>query len=145
VAAAGELASAWGITGWETGAAIHAAGMCFRAWLERRGGAGPQEDDAALAQVRHFIELHGEARFSPMDGSNRTTINRAGFRRTINGAEQYLILPEVFRREVCAGFDYRRVAHLLLERGFLETEPPHLTLKPRGIKRVYCVREEVLA
>ena len=31
VAAAGELATAYGLTGWETGAAIWGAGQCFKA------------------------------------------------------------------------------------------------------------------
>jgi uncharacterized protein (DUF927 family) len=40
VAAAGELAIAFGIVPWATGAAIEAAKTCFDAWFADRGGAG---------------------------------------------------------------------------------------------------------
>ena len=61
IAAGGELARP--LTGWTEGEAIKAAAVCFSAWLYRRGGAGSQEEAAALSQVRHFIESHGESRF----------------------------------------------------------------------------------
>lgn len=32
----------------------------------------------------------------------------------------YYVLPEVFREELCAGFDYRVVTRLLLAEGWLE-------------------------
>lgn len=31
----------------------------------------------------------------------------------------YYVLPEVFREELCAGFDYRAVTRLLLAQGWL--------------------------
>ena len=73
---------------------------------------------------------------------DRVVINRAGFRRKDpDGRIEYLILPEVFKREVCGGLDYRAVAKLLRDRGRLVAEHGHLTIKPRGIGRVYCLRE----
>jgi putative DNA primase/helicase len=33
------------------------------------------------------------------------------------------VLPEVFRGEVCAGFDYRAVCRVLAQRGHLELGP----------------------
>jgi len=59
-------------------------------------------------------------------------INRAGFRVDEDGeTTTYLILTEVFRNEVCDGFDYRTVLKALDARGFLETQPPRLTKKCR--------------
>ncbi len=59
-----------------------------------------------------------------------------------------MILPEVFRREVCEGFDYRAVARALLLRGHLGCEQPRLTKKPRlpevGAVRVYAVKSSIL-
>lgn len=52
VGAAGEIAIAWGVTGWPQGIALQAAADCFKAWLAQRGGAGNQEAAAMLAQVR---------------------------------------------------------------------------------------------
>lgn len=143
IAAGGELAATLGLTGWPSGAAHAGARTCFQAWLDRRGGAGSQEDSRALAQVRHFIEAHGEARFTDMDRvTERPTVNRAGYRRVVEGITQYLVLPEVFKRELCAGMDATRVARLLRDRGLLVTEDArHLTIKPRGLNRVYALRE----
>ena len=45
-AAAGELATAMGITGWPDGTATTAAYLCLNAWLNERGGAGNYEGDA---------------------------------------------------------------------------------------------------
>jgi putative DNA primase/helicase len=144
IAAGGELATRFGLTGWPVGEAVEGAATCFKAWIDRRGGSGSQEITAALAQVRHFLEAHGESRFSDLGKpTDRPTINRAGYRRRTDLDKlEYLILPEVFRREICAGLDYRNVARALRDRGLLQTESPdRLTIKPRDLGRVYCVRE----
>jgi putative DNA primase/helicase len=67
IGAAGELASTWGITGWDEGVALHAAGQCFAAWLAQRGVLTNADEDRALRQVRLFFEKHGESRFHPWD------------------------------------------------------------------------------
>lgn len=146
IAAGGEIATRFGLTGWAVGEAVAGAAVCFRAWLDRRGGAGSQEISVALAQVRHFLEAHGESRFSDLDRpTDRPTINRAGYRRrTDTGKLEYLVLPEAFKRELCAGLDYRSVARALRDQGLLRTESPdRLTIKPRDLGRVYCVREGI--
>jgi putative DNA primase/helicase len=87
-----------------------------------------------------------------METANRyqeKVVNRAGFRIDENGdAKEYLILPEVFRREVCVGFDYQVVAKALKERSLLHTQPPHLTKKCRlpevGSIRVYALDSSIL-
>jgi len=76
-------------------------------------------------------------------------INRAGFRVDQDGeTTTYLVLTEVFRHEVCYGFDYRTVLKALDAHGFLETQPPHLTKKCRlpevGNIRVYAVKSSIL-
>jgi len=70
IAAAGELARDYGVLPWPEGGAVRAAGACFAAWLGERGGAGPAEDATALAQVRWFLEAHGESRFTPLTPPN---------------------------------------------------------------------------
>jgi putative DNA primase/helicase len=123
VAAGGELASALGITGWEAGAATEAAGVCFAAWLERRGHVGSAEAEAGIEQVRHFFALHGASRFgiaeSPdTDAHGRVVFNRAGFRKDGN----FWVYPEVFRSEIAAGYDWRGLANTLAERGLLKRD-----------------------
>jgi putative DNA primase/helicase len=159
IGAAGELATAAGITGWPEQESSNAAARCFGNWLARRvGGSGAGDSEAAIQQVRSFIEAHGASRFQSakgrLDGRGEPlpekVINRAGFRVDDGDGEavEYLILPEVFRREVCEGFDARMVARALSERGYLDCQPPHLTKKPRlpevGSVRVYAVKASIL-
>jgi len=124
IAAAGEVATAAGITGWSQGEAEGAAAACFRAWLGQRGTAGAAEPVAMLRQVRQFLEVHGEARFTALDDDpKRDTINRAGFRRTLSdGTAEFLILGEVWRGEVCRGFDPTAVAAAVAAAGALKLD-----------------------
>ena len=139
---AGELASRYAVTGWPQGAALEAAAVCWRAWLEGRGGPGNAEPAAMLDQVRRFLLAHGEARFADLDGSDdrRTIVNRAGFReRTPAGGWRYLIPAEGWP-EVCTGFEPKAVAALLAARGCLDTEDGRTTRRERlpGLGRVRC-------
>lgn len=88
VGAAGELATAAGLTGWAQGESERAARACFNAWMAARGGNGNGEVSAMLRQVRRFLELHGEGRFTwwhrAADDHSAKTLQRAGFRRMVN-------------------------------------------------------------
>jgi putative DNA primase/helicase len=146
VAVAGEIATHYGLTGWQEGEAIQSAGKCFAAWLESFGRTGNREERGLLAQVRAFFEQHGASRFENVTSAEgQRTINRAGFYRADAGdRREYLVLPEAFRREVCAGFDSKSAIRSLLARGWLvpgsDGKP---TQKPRlpgiGPTRVYVV------
>jgi uncharacterized protein (DUF927 family) len=118
IGAAGELATEAGVTGWDTGEAIHAAGVCFGAWLATRETPGSIDTERGVAQVRAFLEKHGASRFQSVkafkgDGTplEERIINRAGFKRANGEADHadFLILPGVFRSEVCAGLDHKAV------------------------------------
>lgn len=88
VGAAGELATEVGITGWPKGEATKAATACFNAWLAARGGIGNSEVGHMLRQVRRFLELHAEGRFSwwhrAGDDHAARVLNRAGVRRLLD-------------------------------------------------------------
>lgn len=88
VGAAGEMATAAGLTGWEPGESERAAKVCFDAWLASRGGTGDGEVTAMLRQVRAFLESHGEGRFTwwhrAGDDHAAKTLHRAGFRRMVS-------------------------------------------------------------
>ncbi len=50
----------------EEGEATRAAESCFANWLSHRvGGAGAGDEEAAVRQVRNFIEVNGASRFQP--------------------------------------------------------------------------------
>ncbi|MFN4352486.1 MAG: DUF927 domain-containing protein [Hylemonella sp.] len=88
VGAAGELATAAGLTGWQAGESERAARACFNAWLAARGGIGNGEVTAILRQVRSFLEANGEGSFTwwhrATDDRNAKTLNRCGFRRLVH-------------------------------------------------------------
>jgi len=122
IAAAGELATAYQITGWPERESEQSVSRCFQSWIEYRGTIGNQERLAVLSQVKSFFEVHGDARFSDIDSVNPNTINRAGFRKTENNIHHYYVLPEVFRNEICSGFEYRQVCKFLIEAGWIKTD-----------------------
>ena len=114
--AAGQLATKFGITGWEPGEAEEGVMQCFRAWVQSRGGDGLQEEKIALEQVKAFFEKHGESRFSLWDNyyeqspEESKTINRVGFKRSEEGGgTEFFVFPTVFRQEICAGLDRKFV------------------------------------
>lgn len=148
VAAAGELATRYGLTGWAEGEATQAALKCFAAWLESFGGSGNREERAILAQVRAFFEMEGASRFEYLNATEDQRIhNRAGFYRTgDSGEREFLVLPEVFRREICQGFDEKMVKKALKDAGVLlpgnDEKPTQVTRIPAFGKssRVYVFR-----
>jgi len=146
VAVAGELATEWGITGWEPGESERAAGKCFAAWLEGWGGNGNKEERATLEQVKAFFEAHGASRFEewePKDPDKiQRIVNRAGFVRHVDGMPKYYVLNEMFKLEVCKGIDHIRAARVLLDAGWIEPGYDGRTSKPERLpglgKQVKC-------
>ncbi len=125
VAAAGEMATESGITGWSKGEAYKSVLVCFNAWLEGRGGTGNQEVHAIKSQVRAFFEAHGESRFADWDDNPttpRTVINRAGFRRKHHDGDIYAVLPEAYSSDVCAGLDVKMVNKVLIDAGWIKPD-----------------------
>lgn len=177
VGAAGELATAAGLTGWAVGEAERGARECFNAWLVARGGIGNSEETMMLRQVRHFLEANGDGRFTTWhrahdDHAPRVGL-RAGVKRLIgsNGlpigvrkppeyaheisdpegeSVEFFILLEVFRSEICKGYDHEAVARLLRDRGCLEAKEPgrftvSMSLPGFGKVRAYHVNARIFA
>jgi len=118
VALAGEVATEYGITGWEEGEAIKAAVEVFKAWRSQRG-RGNDERRQILEAVSGFIERHGDSRFSDADKDSETMrINRAGWWREEQGGRLYLFNKEGLR-EALLGFDFKRALDTLEEAGAL--------------------------
>ncbi len=170
VAAAGELATHWGILPWEIGEATNAAAICLQAWLAERGGIGAGEVQAAIRQVRAFFEQHGTSRFAeiraahvagvapawqrpldldaPAELNELRTINRCGWRRRDGAGWEFLVLPEAWKSEVCRGIDGEVAAKALADRRLLKREGKNLTCKvtipENGRPRVYVVSGALL-
>lgn len=150
VATAGELATQFGLTGWQRGESFQAAHKCFQSWQETFGIEGNREDRAIMAQVRAFFETYGTSRFDNVrEPNNERIINRAGFYKTDDaGFRVYMVLPEVFKNELCKGFESRMVTRLLLNAGWLMPAPDgKASHKPRirgvGTPRVYVFTDKI--
>ncbi|MCV6588506.1 MAG: DUF927 domain-containing protein [Marinobacterium sp.] len=148
IAAGGELASGWKITGWPQGAATDAAETCFQSWLDNRGTSGSLEDKQALEQVRGFFQMHGRARFGDDQSTEESVRDRAGFIKQDQGERTFLVFPQVFRDEICLGLDYTQVARLLAERDYLVMDGRHyqrkVSLQNGSRPRLYVIRGSIL-
>lgn len=121
IAAAGELATTFGITPWREGEATNAAADALARWIEGRGGTAPAEIRQAIEQVRLAIEGHGEARFQPVDDPDaRPVANQLGWRKGVGPDREWLIPSETWKAEICAGLDPKFVARTLADAGMLK-------------------------
>jgi len=157
---AGELAIKSGVTTWNEGEATKAAQSCLKAWIERRGGIGSQEEKAALDQVKYFFERYSESRFvfliehynhTPNDMAehyNHKPNDMAGYKRKKEGMVQFLVTPQVFKNEICHGLDSKKVAAFCIDAGLLVPDSQGKTSRKETIegnpKRVYVFNSSAL-
>ena len=157
VALAGELASKYGLTGWQQGAATKAAAGCLISWMNAFGCSGHREEWQLIEQVRSFFEANGASRFQNINGDdNQRVIDRAGFLRVVEteltpggeipkkgGLREYLVLPQAFRNELCAGFDFKFAIKVLKECEWLvpgkDKTAQSVSLPGMGKTRVYVI------
>lgn len=122
------------------------AKTCFAAWLENRGGAGAAEDAAILAQVKFIIERDGQSHFQNIDIPEQYVLNRLGFVKRNEGLpDEYIILPEQFRRELIRGYGEKHGARVLRQAGWLKIEwqnrsKTRRTLPGMGRQEVYVIQ-----
>lgn len=151
VAAAGELATRLGVTGWPEGEAIRAVRVCLKAWLAERGHLGNKEDAATLAQVRGFVTAHQYTRFADWCDASHRPANMVGYRKVEADGVSFIVLPPGWA-EITKGRDPKRAAILCLEAGYLLAgkDKKRLQRKARlpgmgGLAWVYLLTERVLA
>ena len=145
-AAAGELASDAGITGWAAGAATAAMLDMLQVWIHGRGGKGDAEAVDALQRVQHFLLKHGDSRFEDLTvfGDDRRTVpNRAGWRDS-----QCFHLHAEAMAEVFQGGNLRAGLKALLAAGWLQPgDSSHLAARLStvpGRPRVYRIVRSAL-
>ncbi|CAD7555580.1 DUF927 domain-containing protein [Aeromonas hydrophila] len=150
VAAAGELATRLGVTGWPEGEAIRAVRVCLKAWLAERGHLGNQEDAATLMQVRGYVFAHQFTRFADWFDATHRPANMVGYRKVESDCVSFFVLPQGWL-EITKGRDPKRAAILCLEAGYLLTGKDKKRLQ-RQVRlpgmgkgmRVYVLGERVL-
>lgn len=152
VAAAGELATRLGVTGWPEGEAMRAVRVCLKAWLAERGHLGNKEDAATLAQIRAFMRAHQYTRFVDVSDPNHRPANVVGYRRNPrHGTDdelEFWVDPSGWV-EITSGRDAKKAAKLSAKAGYLlggEGRYQLLRRLPTGKRaRVYVLTDLVLA
>lgn len=147
IAIAGELATAYGVTGWTQGEAIEAAAETFLQWMD--GRTGSDERRQVIDGVAAFIDRHGDARFGPADGADAHLVrDRAGWWRDSANGREYLLTAEAMH-EAVTGAEFQRALAILVECGAIA--PPGSggkTSSPVRIdghrRRVYVVSYDAL-
>ena len=148
LALAGELATGYGVTGWEAGAATATADDLFKAWKQQRGSTGANMEQAQIkAAVLGFIEQQGDRRFQDMGKPDATVHNRAGWRDS-SGGVRYLFTASGMK-EAIKGFDLTRAADVLIKCGALpargaDGKPMRLMRIDGETVRVYPISSDKL-
>lgn len=125
VAAAGELATKAGITGWLPGEASDAAAKCSVSWLSKRTVAS-SDMEKAIEQIRNILQMHVRNRFytcheGSFPESQGAITNPLGYLEGDGDKGHFLVFPKAFKDELCKGFDYKKVAKELQGRTLLVT------------------------
>jgi putative DNA primase/helicase len=168
IATAGELATEFGVTGWQPGVATAAAVAAFKRWVEARGGDGkePAEDRAAIRQVTSIIVNYGESRFDevdergfpvepPVDGEGRPApgprpaLVRYGWRKGEGDDRIWMIDDAIWESVFCQGFDPIQVSKALARHGLLKHAKGRLTYAERfqgkRDKRFHVITGKIVA
>ncbi|MEI6269497.1 MAG: DUF927 domain-containing protein [Methylococcaceae bacterium] len=119
VAVAGELATAYGVTGWTKYAATEATIECFRRWSAHRG-TGSTEDRVILEGVKGFIDCFGDSRFTSINDNEsvHSFTGRAGYYSHGDENRTYLFNRPGLK-EATKGYDIKRVIKALTTAGWL--------------------------
>ncbi|KXU91079.1 hypothetical protein CI15_00325 [Paraburkholderia monticola] len=122
LAAAAEMASNAGITGWTATEARAWVMQAWARWLAAFGTAD-RDNERLLEQVDGILRAHELGRFVllPIDPSSEpTTSNILGYKRYVDGEPVFLILPAAFKDEVIKGYELRHACRVLHEAGMLD-------------------------
>jgi len=161
-AAAGELASAFGVVPWPGGAASAAALTLYRRWARAFGRSAPREEREILTRLRAAIQSE-RAMFSPLGDDDTTEaslpsamgrdgeargLRTYGF-RWVRGPEVCYCFHNAGWAEITKGFNPVEAARMVFEAGYLVTDgdPKRLkkSIKIKGEKQnFYCIKSDIL-
>ena len=133
IAAAGELATMYGVTGWQPNEANEAALRMLKDWLVSIGGMKSGFDvERGIERVLSFI-IKNESRFDD-SGTGYASRDRVGFRTPLpDGRVAYDILTDEFVR-LLGEYDPATIAKALDERGMLEHDDGRWQKKYKRVK-----------
>ncbi len=160
VAAAGELASAFGVVPWEGGEASAASLLLFNRWADAFGRSAPREERDVLRTLKGAIEQQ-LSRFANLNEDRGTeweeaTSDRAGEARSlttfgirhVSGPDVFYLFHDAGWAEVFRGFDLRFAAQTVLDAGYLEKGDGKHMKKQKKVnsqnRRFYWVKASIL-
>jgi len=117
VGMAGELATDYGVTGWQNGAAFDAALSCFGHWRGYRG-EGDTEPQQIKEAVTAYIEMYGDARFTCTTDDTRLHGERSGYWRDTHNGREWLF-TESGLKQAAKGGDIKQTIAILKSEGWL--------------------------
>lgn len=147
LAFAGELACAYGVmpfSGMDT-----VLVQFYEDWL-RQYAMGPDlESHRVLLQVRSFLQRYGATHFPELTDGAAIVHKCFGFRKKMpQGEYDWLIPTEIFREEICAGYELRRVISALKNGGYLaagdQKSSQFVRLPNMGRIRVYQIQSKIM-
>lgn len=147
VALAGELATKYGLTGWQEGDATKAAALLFEAWKKTLSSNGNNEKQQILEAVSNFIQRHGDSRFSDATIESGKVVDRAGWWKDECDGRVYLF-NSAGLREALKGFDFKRALDVLQDFGAIaagseRSKPMRITGRQATI-RLYRIHPQKL-
>lgn len=89
---------------------------CYKAWLDGRGTDGDAETKGLIEQVVGLLQENAEGKFAGKTETLNEKVRNTlwGYR---DGAVFYLF-SHAFKEHLCAGYDSRQAAKMLIEEGF---------------------------
>jgi len=134
VAAAGEAATYWGLTGWEPDTAFKLIGECFKNWMYNQPSISDSiEEQQAIERVKSFIEKFNESAFSRGDNHadhRPKVINKFGY--IVSDAEartELFCFQSGSFAEVIQGLDRKTVIRALTKHGYMKKDKPYFSKK----------------
>lgn len=151
-AAAGVLACEFGVLPFQREDVLCAVQTCFENWLHSYADKGSFENSEILSQIRSYLQQNAGSQFPDLNDSNLKQLagKCSGYRKKNEQGDFDWIIPnEVFRKEMCKGFDHRQVIKVLRKEDLLIKRPggpsstpmrlPHL-----GMVRVYHIKSQIM-
>lgn len=119
VAAAGELATKIGVTGWNEGEAFNACTSNYQAWLTDRGHGLNKEEAQVLSVVnKYLLDNLQNNQFESSHASITGNSTKVGFTKDIDGTRCYLIPPSKWK-ELTGELNPRAAAETCIKHGWL--------------------------
>lgn len=150
--AACELARRFAIIEAQEGSLAQSIAYFFAQWHAKQAGASI-EANQIISQIRLYLQTYGLSRFPDIEEMRRgqTTTQCAGFRRRNEAGDyDWLVLSEVFRKEICRGLNFKLALKTLRDGSLLILGPDGksttlMRIPNLGMVRIYCLVAECVS